>query len=221
LKAAVDAARRLQMPELADWEAEFNDFWATFQKASKRDAKPMDGGLFYLPILMTPRERRRPRPRPMGFLPRRFPRKVVRGVGPDGPRHHEASGPARKRGSGSRHRLDAHGFWNYFASFWAHAHLWLGHGEKAAEILYAYANHASPLRAWREEQPPKGEKTKEPFVGDMPHNWASPNSSALSATSSSWRGRRAASSRRPARPWLAPGAKTTLRGVATDFGRSQ
>ena len=46
-------------------------------------------------------------------------------------------------------------------------------GAKAAEVLYAYANHASPLRAWREEQPPKGENAQAPFVGDMPHNWAS------------------------------------------------
>ena len=37
------------------------------------------------------------------------------------------------------------GIWNYFASFYGHALLWQGDGQKAAEVLYAFANHASPL----------------------------------------------------------------------------
>ncbi|MBL7154204.1 MAG: hypothetical protein ISS79_10850, partial [Phycisphaerae bacterium] len=65
----------------------------------------------------------------------------------------------------------ADGIWNYAASFYAHAHLWLGHSRKAASTLYAFANHACPLLCWREEQNPKGQK--ENYVGDMPHNWAS------------------------------------------------
>ena len=63
------------------------------------------------------------------------------------------------------------GIWNYAASFYAHAHLWLGHGPKAAATLYAFGNHASPLLCWREEQNPVGEAPH--FVGDMPHNWGS------------------------------------------------
>jgi hypothetical protein len=95
----------------------------------------------------------------------------------------------------------------------------LGQGEKAAEILYAYANHASPLRAWREEQPPKGEKTKEPFVGDMPHNWASAEFIRLVRNLLVLeRGGELHLLEGLPRPWLAPGAKTALRGVATDFG---
>ena len=65
----------------------------------------------------------------------------------------------------------ADGIWNYAASFYAHAHLWLGHGPKAAATLYAFGNHASPLLCWREEQNPVGAPGS--FVGDMPHNWAS------------------------------------------------
>jgi hypothetical protein len=113
----------------------------------------------------------------------------------------------------------ADGLWNYFASFWAHAHLWLGQGEKAAEILYAYANHASPLRAWREEQPPKGEKTQAPFVGDMPHNWASAEFIRLVRNLLVLeRGGELHLLEGLPRPWLAPGSKIALRGVATDFG---
>ena len=63
------------------------------------------------------------------------------------------------------------GIWGYFGSFYGHAWLWLGDGQKAAQQLYAFANHASPVLVWREEQSLRGEKEKN--VGDMPHNWAS------------------------------------------------
>ena len=63
------------------------------------------------------------------------------------------------------------GIWNYFGSFYGHAWLWLGEGDKAARTLYAFGNHASPLLVWREEQMPVGQGDK--VVGDMPHNWAS------------------------------------------------
>jgi hypothetical protein len=63
------------------------------------------------------------------------------------------------------------GIWNYAASFYGHAHIWLGHGKKAASTLYAFGNHASELLCWREEQNVKGRE--EEYCGDMPHNWAS------------------------------------------------
>ena len=63
------------------------------------------------------------------------------------------------------------GIWNYFASFYGHAWLWQGEGQKAAAVLYAYANHASPLYAWIEEQGLSDQPIRE--NGDMPHNWAS------------------------------------------------
>ena len=219
LKAAVDAARRLQMPELADWEAEFKDFWATFQKAAKRAAKPMDGGLFYLPILMTPREGVDPVRGQWAFCHAVFPGKLFDAADPLALGTMKLLDEHQKEGMVLGTGWMPDGFWNYFASFWAHAHLWLGQGEKAAEILYAYANHASPLRAWREEQPPKGEKTKEPFVGDMPHNWASAEFIRLVRNLLVLeRGGELHLLEGLPRPWLAPGAKTALRGVATDFG---
>lgn len=47
-----------------------------------------------------------------------------------------------------------------------------GLSDKAIDYLYAYANHASPSRVWREEQPLKAKHSSE-ICGDMPHNWAS------------------------------------------------
>ncbi|AEV30193.1 hypothetical protein SpiGrapes_2423 [Sphaerochaeta pleomorpha str. Grapes] len=47
-----------------------------------------------------------------------------------------------------------------------------GMPDKAVDYLYAFANHASASRVWREEQPLKSKHSSE-VCGDMPHNWAS------------------------------------------------
>lgn len=62
--------------------------------------------------------------------------------------------------------------WSYSASFYAHVFLYAGQHEKAIDYLYAFANHASPCRVWREEQSLVATHHGQ-FVGDMPHNWAS------------------------------------------------
>lgn len=219
LKAAVEAARRLEMPEADGWEAELLDFRAAFDKAALRDRKPIGGGLFFLPILMKPQPGIDPIRGQWAFCHAVYPGRLF--------------DPADPLVRGNMKLLDDHqaeglvlgtgwmpdGLWNYFASFWAHAHLWLGNGAKAAEILYAYANHASPLRAWREEQPPLGTKTRAPFVGDMPHNWASAELLRLVRNLLVLeRGAEIHLLEGLPRSWLAPGAKTALNGAATDFG---
>lgn len=60
--------------------------------------------------------------------------------------------------------------WTYAAMFDAQAFLYAGNGKKAADYLYAFANHASPARCWREEQTLCG-KNSSAVWGDMPHNW--------------------------------------------------
>jgi len=62
--------------------------------------------------------------------------------------------------------------WTYAASFAAHAWLFTGQPGKAIDYLYAFANHASTTRVWREEQPLAGTGNIQ-ICGDMPHNWAS------------------------------------------------
>ena len=62
--------------------------------------------------------------------------------------------------------------WNYSASFYAHVWLYVGRPDKAIDYLYAFANHSSPTRVWREEQSLRS-ADYEQIVGDMPHNWAS------------------------------------------------
>jgi len=62
--------------------------------------------------------------------------------------------------------------WPYNAASVAQAYLWAGKTELAQKTFTGFLNHASPLFAWREEQSLKS-NTRERYVGDMPHNWAS------------------------------------------------
>jgi len=62
--------------------------------------------------------------------------------------------------------------WPYSSSFYAHVWLYAGNPAKAVEYLYAFANHSSTTRVWREEQPLDSFDSSD-WWGDMPHNWAS------------------------------------------------
>jgi hypothetical protein len=172
MQAAVEAARWLGRTDQAnDWQNVYDDFMATFRKAAARDMKTDSKGNRYVPIRMVDPEHVAPQKAQWGFLHAVFPGKVFK---PDDPlvvgnmamlKTVECEGLVYGTGWLSE------GIWNYFGSFYAHAWLWLGQGQKAAEVLYAFANHASPLLCWREEQMPVGKG--DPICGDMPHNWAS------------------------------------------------
>lgn len=62
--------------------------------------------------------------------------------------------------------------WNYNAAFVAEVYLWAGLPAWAHRTFTGYLNHASPLHAWREEQPLQRALVGDNW-GDMPHNWAS------------------------------------------------
>jgi hypothetical protein len=219
LKAAVEAAKLIQAPEQAAWEAEFKDFWAAFQAAAKRDAKPAENGLVYLPILMKPQADVDPVRGQWAFCHAVFPGRLFAADDPLARGNMQLLDAHEKEGIVLGTGWLADGLWNYFASFYAHAHLWLGNGPKAAEIYYAYANHASPLRAWREEQAPQDAARTDKFVGDMPHNWASAEFIRLTRHLLLLeRGRELHLLEGIPRSWLAAGAVTELKDVATDFG---
>lgn len=171
LKSAIEIAQKLGKPEITDWQAEYKDYWATFDRARNRDKLTDSYGNVYVPVTMKGEAPQLPQRGAWAFLQSIFPGRIFE--------------PNDKLMLGTRAMLDANqregliygtgwlpdGIWNYAGSFYGHAHLWLGHGEKAASIFYAFANHASPLLCWREEQNLVGEK--ENYCGDMPHNWAS------------------------------------------------
>jgi len=172
MRAAVEAATWLGKTEQAsDWQKEYDDFMATFRKAAARDMKTDSKGNRYLPIRMVDPEHVAPQKAQWGFCHAVYPGTVF---APDDPlvqgnmamlKAVESEGLVFGTGWLSE------GIWNYFGSFYGHAWLWLGHGQKAVEVLYAFANHASPLLCWREEQMPVGKGDQ--ICGDMPHNWAS------------------------------------------------
>jgi len=171
LKAAIEIAQKLDKPELSDWQAEYRDYWATFERARNRDKLSDHAGNVYVPVTMKGEAEQLPQRGAWAFLQSVFPGRIFESDD--------------KLMLGTIAMLDAtqregliygtgwlpEGIWNYAASFYGHAHLWLGHGRETASIFYAFANHASPLHCWREEQNPVGEK--ENYCGDMPHNWAS------------------------------------------------
>jgi hypothetical protein len=68
--------------------------------------------------------------------------------------------------------LHHQGVWTYNASFVAEVYLWAGLRDWAHRTFIGYLNHASPLHAWREEQPLQHALLGMTW-GDMPHNWAS------------------------------------------------
>lgn len=110
------------------------------------------------------------------------------------------------------------GIWGYFASFYAHAQLWLGQGRDAIQSLYAFANHACPTRVWIEEQMPRG-KASTAVWGDMPHNWASAEFIRLTAHLLQLdRGDELHLFEGLPRQWVGPGMVTRLNGVLTPFG---
>ncbi len=171
LKCAIEMARYRKLPHADAWAAEYDDYWKTFEKARNRDKLTDKNGNVYVPVTMKGEQPQLPQRGAWAFLHSVFPGRIYR------------DDDALMLGTMAM--LDANqregliygtgwiedGIWNYAASFYAHAHLWLGHPDKAAATLYAFGNHASPLLCWREEQNSKGQK--EHFVGDMPHNWAS------------------------------------------------
>ena len=218
MKAAVDGARWLGKNQQAQaWQQEYDDFYAAFRRAAERDARTDPHGNRYVPISMRKDARLSPQKAQWAFLHAVFPGKVFAA---DDPlvvgnmamlRAVEAEGLVRDTGWVSN------GVWNYFASFYAHGWLWTGDGQKAARTLYDFANHASPLLCWREEQMPRGEG--DAVCGDMPHNWASAEFIRLVRDLLALeRGDELHLLEGLPRAWVQPGKAVRVSGVLTEFG---
>jgi hypothetical protein len=219
LKAAISAAHWLGMSSDAEaWQAEYDDFLATFRRAAERDMLTDPHGNRYLPTRMANLGDELPQRGQWAFCHAIYPGQVFEREDPlvlgnlEMLQATEVEG-GMVYGTG----WDATGIWNYFASFYGHAWLWQGTGTKAAECLYAFANHAAPILAWREEQSLKGEPYRQ--VGDMPHNWASAEFVRLAIHLLALdRGNELHLLEGLPRSWAGPGMETRLDGIATPFG---
>jgi len=216
LKAFIQAANWLDKTEQAEaWQKEYDDFLATFRKAAARDMKTDQHGDRYLPIRMDGQDL--PQRGQWGFCHGVYPGQLFARDDPLLAGNMAMLEATEREGMVYGTGWDPTGIWNYFASFYAHAWLWQGRGQKAAQLLYAYANHASPMLDWREEQSLRGEPYKK--VGDMPHNWASAEFIRLAIHLIELdRGDELHLLEGMPAQWLGAGMTTRLNGVATPFG---
>lgn len=161
--------------EATKWKAEYDDFYKKFMAKARKDLRKDDKGNTYLPVLINNEQNQAPQKGQWAFCQSVYPGMVF-----------DDDSEARKMAEGTVQMLHDHrveglvintgwmeqGLWTYFSSFYGHDLIWLGRGKEVPQLLYDYANHSSPTLDWREEQKPQGKGNDE--VGDMPHNWASP-----------------------------------------------
>jgi hypothetical protein len=217
LRAAIEMAARLDRSAVSAWRAEYRDYWQIFEKARNRDRLTDAHGNVYVPVTMKGEQPQLPQRGAWAFLQSIFPGRIF---SPEDPlmRGTMAMLDATEREGliyGTGWLPD--GIWNYAASFYGHAHLWLGHGRKAAATLYAFGNHACPLLCWREEQNVRGEPYRD--CGDMPHNWASAEFLRLARHLVILeRGEELHLLEGFPRAWAQPGAVTCMKEIPTSFG---
>jgi hypothetical protein len=218
LRAAIEAARWLgKTEEAADWQKEYDSFLRRFRRAAERDTRLDAHGNHYVPIRMRFDEKIPPQKAQWAFLHSVFPGKVFAANDPLVQGNMAMLSAVEKQGLVQDTGWLKDGIWTYFGSFYGHAWLWLGEGDKAARTLYAFGNHASPLLAWREEQMPVGQGDQ--VVGDMPHNWASAEFIRLVRHSLILeRGNELHLFEGVPAKWARPGAVTRVRDIATEFG---
>jgi hypothetical protein len=217
LRSFIQAAHWMgKNAQAASWQKEYDDFMAAFRKAVARDLKTDPQGHRYLPIRMDGQDL--PQRGQWGFCHAVYPGQLFAQDDPLVAGNMAMLEATEREGMVYGTGWDATGIWNYFASFYGHAWLWQGKGRKAADALYAFANHAAPMLVWREEQSLKGEPYKK--VGDMPHNWASAEFIRLAVHLLAIdRGDELHLFEGLPAEWTRPGMVTKLDGIATPFGK--
>lgn len=219
MKAFVQAANWLgKKAEAQHWGQVYTDFYSCFRESAKRNMRRDPNGNAYLPTLMGEEGANTlPQKAQWSFCQAVYPGQLFDSNDPFVTGNLVMLEETEREGMVYGTGWDTKGLWNYFASFYGHAWLWQGNGQKAAKTLYAFANHASPLLAWREEQSPKGEPYKK--VGDMPHNWASAEFIRLTVHLLALdRGNELHLFEGLPVEWTRSGMVTRLDGVATPFG---
>ncbi len=204
--------------EAATWQEEYDAFMVAFRQAAHRDMARDPHGNPYIPILMgEPGTKELPQRAQWAFCHAVYPGQIFTKDDPLVTSTMTMLEATEREGMVYGTGWDATGIWNYFASFYGHAWLWQGNGRKAAQILYAFANHAAPTCVWREEQSLLGENFRK--VGDMPHNWASAEFIRLTIHLLALdRDDEMHLLEGFPREWTGPGMITRLNGVATPFG---
>lgn len=219
MKAMLQAAEWLgEKKDLKEWQKEYDDFFATFQKAAHRDRMEDSFGNKYLPVSMDPKFHSLPQRAQWAFCQAVYPGQIFDKNDPIAVGTIDMLGTTLQQGMvmGTGWMID--GIWTYFPSFYGHACLWMGDARSAYQSLYAFANHASPLYAWREEQTPRDLQPK--YWGEMPHNWGSAEFVRLVVHLLALdRGNEMHLLEGLPPEWRQPGMKTSMKDIATPFGK--
>lgn len=174
LKSAAEAGQRLDLPDHQEVRDLFTEVLHGFHQCAHRDTAATPEGNPYLPMIMEVRPFNRPQSATWAFAQAMCPGEVFP---PDSPYVTNLLRLLESVDGEEGIPLETgwihhHGLWSYSAMFYAQVMLYAGRPEKAIDYLYAFANHASPGRVWREEHTLASSRSAE-YCGDMPHNWAS------------------------------------------------
>ena len=219
IKSAISMAHRMGHNEQSKkWQQEYDSLWQRFRTLAQRDLYTDEFGNKTLPVPMS---------RPLKFPAHKAQWALMHAIYPGeifnkddpimlgtlaGLTDNESEGQVLGTG------WDEEGMWGYFTSFYGHAFLWLGEGEKAAQCAYAFGNHSTALHVWREEQRVKNHPNPHWF-GDMPHNWASAEFLRLVLHMIVFeRGDELHLLEGVPKPWLQPGKEIAIKEALTKFG---
>jgi hypothetical protein len=182
LKAIAEANEKLNLPEIAKAATFYRELRAAFDAAAKREMVRDPRGFSYLPMLMhddpaleaaNAWDRPRPQTAQWALSHAIFPGNVFAKDDPIVQGHIALMQACTQEDIPAETGWLWHdAVWNYNAAFVAQVYLWAGLRPWAHRTFTGFLNHASPLYAWREEQPLQNALVGENW-GDMPHNWAS------------------------------------------------
>ena len=182
LRAVMRCNENLKLPELDIAASFYRELRASFDEAAKKEMVADPRGFSYLPILMRddpdwrlPNPWQRPRPQTAQWPVSHaiFPGSVFAKDDPIARGHIALMQACTAEDVPTETGWLRHeSLWTYNAPFVAQVYLWAGLRDGAERTFTGFLNHASPLLAWREEQPLQQASVSQ-FWGDMPHNWAS------------------------------------------------
>lgn len=182
LRAVVEAAAGLRLDGFDDARRFYDELRAALFAAARQEMRTHPRGFEYLPMLMKEDQQwsaadewDRPRPQVAQWALSQaiYPGLLFEKSDPIVQGHIALmQGCTQEDVPAETGWIPHEGLWTYNAMFAAHAYLWAGHADWARLAFHGFLNHASPLYCWREEQPLAG-SVLAPYVGDMPHNWAS------------------------------------------------
>ena len=182
LRAVTEAAARLNLAGFDDARRFYDELRAACFAAARQEMRTHPRGFEYLPMLMKEDQQwsaadewDRPRPQVAQWALSQaiYPGLVFERNDPIVQGHIALMQACTQEDVPAETGWIPHeGLWTYNAMFAAHAYLWAGQADWARLTFHGFLNHATPLYCWREEQPLAGSALA-PYVGDMPHNWAS------------------------------------------------